>query len=311
VRRPSLAALVTISLLAVAAAAYSQQQSAPFRTGVDLVTVPVAVTDKRGALATGLTAEDFTLLEDGRPQTISYFAIGSADAPSRQELHLGLLLDVSQSMADDIAFTRTASIKFLNTLVDAVDITLVDFDTEIRVARFGQADFPRLVERIRHQQARGSTALYDALGVYLNGAADQRGRKIVLVYSDGGDTRSALSLKDTLDLLKASDVTVYAIGAPVSQSGGSAELRLVLHKIAEVTGGRALFPASIGVLDRTYAQIVEEIRGEYVLGYHSTNTKTDGTWRSLTVRVARQPGRDLRLRARKGYFAALAAQPGR
>jgi Ca-activated chloride channel family protein len=309
VDRPSFSALTTIALLGLAAAALSQQRSTPFRTGVDLVTVPVAVTDKRGTLATGLTADDFTLLEDGQPQVISYFAVGSADRASRPDMHLGLLLDVSQSMSDDIAFTRTASIKFLNTLVDAADITLVDFDTEIRVARFGQADFPRLVERIRQQKVSGFTALYDAIGVYLSGAADQQGRKIVLVYTDGGDTRSALSLRETLNLLKASDVTVYAIGAPVAQSAASAELRLVLHQIAEVTGGRAFFPASLSAVDRTYAQIVQEIRGEYVLGYLSTNTKADGKWRNVTVRVSRQAGRDLRIRARKGYFSPLAAVP--
>ena len=296
---------VTIALFGFPPVEPSQQPS-PFRTGVDLVTVPVTVTDRRGALVTGLTADDFTLLEDGQPQAISYFALGSADAASRPELHLGLLLDVSQSMAGDIAFTRTASIRFLNTLLDAVDITLVDFDTEVRVARFSQADFPRLVERIRQQKVSGFTALYDALGVYLNGAAGQQGRKIVLVYTDGGDTRSALSLKDLLDLLKGSDVTVHAVGAPAARSSTSAELRLVLHQIAEATGGRAFFPASMNDLDRTYLQIAEEIRSEYVLGYLSTNTRTDGTWRNLSVKVARRPGPELRTRARKGYFAAFA-----
>jgi Ca-activated chloride channel homolog len=305
VRRPVIV-VAALAFLGMSAIGRSQQPSQPFRTGIDLVTIPVTVTDKRGALVTGLTADDFTLIEDGQPQAISYFAIGSGDRASRQELHLGLLLDVSQSMADDIAFTRTASIKFLNTLTDAVDITLVDFDTEVRVARFGQADFPRLVERIRQQKVSGFTALYDALGVYLDGAAGQAGRKIVLLYTDGGDTRSALSLKDLLDLLRASDVTVHAIGAPAAHSSASAELRLVLHQIAEATGGRAFFPASMQVLDRTYAQIADEIRSEYVLGYLSTNAKTDGAWRSVSVKLLKRPGREMRTRARKGYFAAFA-----
>jgi Ca-activated chloride channel family protein len=295
---------VTLAFIGVSAIAGSQQPPTFFRTGIDLVTVPVTVTDKGGAPVTGLTADDFTLLEDGQPQAISYFAVGT-DRRSRRDLHLGLLLDVSQSMADDIAFTKTASIKFLNTLQDAVDITLVDFDTEVRVARFGQTDFPRVVERIRQQKVSGFTALYDALGVYLDGAASQTGRKIVLIYSDGGDTRSALSLKDLLDLLKASDVTVHAIGSPAAQSSSSAELRLVLHQIADTTGGRAFFPTSTSMLDRTYAQIAEEIQREYVLGYLSTNPRTDGTWRRLSVKLLRRGGRDLRTRARKGYFAAF------
>ena len=98
--------------------------------------------------------DDFEIYEDGRKQAIRYFATGAA-VESAPKLHIGLLLDVSSSMADDIAFTRTAAIRFLNTLLDAVDITLVDFDSEVRVARFGQSDFPRLVERIRRQKLAG------------------------------------------------------------------------------------------------------------------------------------------------------------
>ena len=115
-------------------------------------------------------------------------------------MHLGLLLDVSESMGDDIGFTRTAAIKFLNTLTDAVDITVVDFDTQVRVGRYGQSDFARLVERIRQQKTQsGNTALYDAIGVYLDGAAGQNGRKIMLLYTDGGDTRSAMRFSELLD----------------------------------------------------------------------------------------------------------------
>ena len=97
-------------------------------------------------------------------------------------------------MEEDLAFARSAAIKFLNTLHDARDITLVDFDTEVRVARFGQSEFPRLVERIRTRKADGYTALYDALGVYLDGASSQDGRKILVLYTDGGDNASSITL---------------------------------------------------------------------------------------------------------------------
>src|SRR4029434_6041487 len=128
-------------------------------------------------------------------------------------MHLGLVLDVSESMGDELQFTRTAAIKFLNTLLDAVDVTVIDFDTEVRAARFSQAEFARLIERIRQKQVSGDTAIYDAVGMYLDGAGSQDGRKVMLLYTDGGDTTSSLSLRELLDLLKASDVTMYAIGA--------------------------------------------------------------------------------------------------
>ena len=135
---------------------------------VDLVHFGVAVVDKQGKPVTGLKAEDFQILENGKPQTLKYFAAGDPDdAPP---LHLGLLLDTSGSMAGDIKDSRTAAVKFVNALDHAADVTLVDFDTEVRVARFGPNDYPRLVERIRGRKPDGWTALYDAIGVYLNGA---------------------------------------------------------------------------------------------------------------------------------------------
>jgi len=134
-------------------------------------------------------------------------------------------------MGDDIRFTRTAAIKFLNTLTDAVDVTVVDFDTEVRAARYSQNEFARLIERIRQQKTTGLTALYDAIGVYLDGASSQTGRKIMLLYTDGGDTRSSLRMNELLDLLKASDVTVYVIGALDHQSS-SARDRACHSKLA-------------------------------------------------------------------------------
>jgi VWFA-related protein len=275
-----------------------------FRGRVDVVHIGVTVADKRGNLVTDLTAEQFRVLEDGRPQTIQYFATGQADSDASPDLHLGVLLDVSGSMTDDIAFMRTASIKFLNTFADAVDITLVDFDTQVRVARYGQSDFARLVERIRGQKLGTYTAMYDAVGVYLDGAADLEGRKVMLLYTDGGDTRSSLRFGDLIDLLKASDVTVYAIGAPDRRSPlARTEQRMILQQMAETTGGQAYFPMSIKELDKVYAQIEAEIRAQYTLGYVSANDKTDGAWRKVEIHVTDPALKDLRLRSRRGYYA--------
>ena len=222
---------------------------------------------------------------------------------------MGVLLDVSESMASTIGFTRTAAIKFLNTLREAVDITVVDFDTEVRLARYGQADFPRVVERIREQEVKGWTALYDAIGLYLDGAADQDGRTVMLLYTDGGDTRSALRFSELMDLLKASGVTVYAIAAPAgaARGGRAAMAGLVLRQIAEATGGVAFFPENLGALDKAYAQVLADVRAQYTLGYVSTNPRRDGQWRTVEIRL-REP-RDRRVRSRRGYFAPLAPGP--
>ena len=130
------------------------------------------------------------MIEDGKKQTIEYFAHGDGDAAP--PMHLGLMIDASGSMQADMKLAQGAAIKFLNMLPAAEDITLVDFDTQVRITRYPQRDFARLVERIRQRKADGWTALYDALGTYLDGADSQDGRKVLVMYTDGGDSRSAI-----------------------------------------------------------------------------------------------------------------------
>jgi len=285
-----------------AASAFQSSQSV-FRSGIDLVNIGVTVRDQKGTLVADLGVDDFEIYEDGKKQSISYFASGATGAEG-PELHVGILLDVSESMGEDIGFTRTAAIKFLNTLTDAVDMTVVDFDTQVRVGRFGQREFARVVERIRQQKTDGNTALYDAIGLYLDGAGGQAGRKVMLLYTDGGDTRSAMRFSELLDLLKASDVTVYAVGVLEHQTqSNKAAQRPILQQIAEATGGQAFFPLSVKNLDAVYDSVVADIRAQYTIGYLSTNTKADGSWRKIEIKVVRKDNRDYRVRSRKGYFS--------
>ena len=146
-------------------------------------------------------------------------------------------------MERDIHDVRTAVIKFLNANRAAIDFTLVDFDTEVRVTRYGADEIERLIERIRRRKPDGWTALFDAVGVYLNSVGPLDGQKIMLLYTDGGDTRSELTFSDLLDLLKSSDVTVYAIGYLENQSSSArTQQQTQLQRMAQVTGGQAFFP---------------------------------------------------------------------
>jgi VWFA-related protein len=186
----------------------------------------------------------------------------------------------------------------------------VDFDTEVRVGRYGQNDFPRLVERIRRRVPDGYTALYDALGIYLDGADEIDGRKVLVVYTDGGDTRSAVTFSDAVEMLKASDVTVYGIGFLEHQpTSVRTEQRLRLTQLAEATGGQAFFPQSTKVLDDIYEKVVAQIRAQYSLGFTSSNLRKDGTWRRLEVRLNGDHLQALKVRARKGYYAPLRESP--
>jgi Ca-activated chloride channel family protein len=273
-----------------------------FRAGIDLVHFGVVVTDRSGAPVLGLTPNDFEILEDGKPQTIKVFAGGEPE--SAPPVHLGFMIDNSGSMVQDIKDVQTAAIKFLNSVEHIIDVTLTDFDSEVRVARFGPDDFPRLIERIRMRKPEGYTALYDALGVYLNGAFSQTGDKILVLYTDGGDTRSAMNQGELLELLKASDVTVYSIGYLQHQGSGRFDQQQILTRLAATTGGQAFFPTSLRDLDGMYDKILREIAGRYTLGYVSTNTKMDGSWREVKIRLADRPElRNARLRTRGGYYA--------
>jgi len=293
-------ALTVAGAALMAAAAAAEPGAQVFRAVVDMASFGVTVVDRKGGLASGLAPADFEVLEDGRPQAISLFARGD-DAEAAPPLHLGLLFDTSGSMEETIGFSRSAAIKFLNTVQEARDITLVDFDTEVRVVRYGQQDFARLVERIRRRRPDGRTALYDALGVYLDGASSEEGRRTLVLYTDGGDTSSIMTFNEALGLLRASDITLYAVGflSHLRQSERM-EQRMRIQHLAEATGGLAFFPSEVEDLDATYAKIAAEIRGQYTVGYLSTNARTDGTWRKVEIRVKR-PG--LRVRTRQGYFA--------
>jgi VWFA-related protein len=297
---------LTAGLLAAASvpAGFAQGRQPTFRTGVDLATFGVTAVDRKGNLITDLTQDDFEIVEDGRPQSIKYFTHGTAEDAIT---HLGLMLDTSASMETELKLARSAAIKFLNLLPNAEDITLVDFDTEVRVTRYPQADFARLIERIRMRKSDGWTALYDALGVYLDGADGREGRTILVMYTDGADSRSTLSYSNVLDLLKASQVTVYAVGLLENTGSARTELRMRMQQMVEATGGQAFFPSALKDLDASYEKVLGEINAQYQLGYSSTNLAQDGTWRKVEIKVKR-PG--IKLRTRKGYFAPY-REPGR
>jgi Ca-activated chloride channel homolog len=281
-----------------------------FRSGVDMVTLGVTVVDRKGTLLTDLAEGNFEVYEDGQKQALQFFVPCDAQADrgagprAEVELHLGALLDISGSMEENMQFARSAAVKFLGSRPEARDFTLVEFETEVRVSGYSQSEFGRLVERIRSGRAEGNTALWDATGVYLDTASRQEGRKVLILYTDGGDNASSLRFSDLIDLLKASDVTVHAIGLVQHQPVAALlELRTRLQRIAEVTGGQAFFPVSTRDLDRAYQQVAGEIDAQYTLGYTSTNTKTDGTWRKVDIRVTRPGLAGVKIRTRPGYYA--------
>ncbi len=294
-----------LSVIAVAAASWPQAapvQNPQFRSGVTVVRLPVVVRGRDGHLARGLKASDFDVREDGQLQKVAVFAEGSsgADLP----LRLGLLLDASGSMEKDLHEASGAAIRFVQAAEEASDVTFVDFDTSVRVGRFSPPSYPQLFERIRQTKPGGFTALYDALGAYLEGARQREGQHVLLLYTDGGDSRSRMGFGTLVEALRQSNVLVYAIGYLENQlSTDRVTQQLRVSQIARETGGEAFFPTSVRELHEVYARILDELASRYTLGYVSSNPRADGRFRRVEVKVTKPEIKGAKVRTRPGYFA--------
>jgi Ca-activated chloride channel homolog len=304
-------ALATCLVAAAAAAAPTLTAQQAFRAGVDLVHLPVVVTDRRGQIVRGLEPSDFEILEDGKPQKIAYFAEGAAG--EAVPLHLGLMLDKSDSMQADLRAAADAAIKFVNALDEAVDVTFVDFDTSINVGRFSPASYPRLFERIRDQKTDGGgTSLYDAISRYVGSAADRDGQHVLLLCTDGGDSTSTTTYSRMQDLLRLGNVLIYAVGYLENQlSSQRVPQQMRLSQIARETGGDAHFPGSAKEIDTVYGRILSELQSRYTIGYVSSNPPAKSRFRKVEARITRADLKGVKVRTRTGYLRAAAADPAR
>jgi Ca-activated chloride channel family protein len=294
------AAVTIAAALAVVLEARAQQ----FRLGIHLVRLPVVVAARDGAMVRGLKATDFEVLEDDVKQTIVAFAEGATG--DELPLHLGLMLDGSISMEHDLKDAGNAAITFVQALEEATDVTLLDFDTSIRIGRFTRSNYFSLFERIRGRKAKGGTALYDSIGIYLEGAVQRGGQHVLLVYTDGGDSRSQMHYGQLEEMLRFANVVVYAIGYLENQVTSVRSFQQSqLMMMARETGGEAFFPSSARDLDRIYSRILDEIGARYTLGYESSNSTADGKFRKVQVRVTSQGVADVKVRTRSGYLAPL------
>lgn len=299
--------IVAAALLGGLTGASARQQPL-FRAATEIVHFAVTVTDRRGAVVSDLSADDFEIRENGTRQTLAHFARGTqAEAP---DLHLGLLLDTSESMSADLDISQTAAIRFLDRVPEAEEFTLVRVDSTVSTSRFGQDDFPRLVERIRTSTSGGYTTLYDALALYLDSAAGERGRTVLVAFTDGGDSRSSLDFGDLMDVVRDSRTTIFVVGLLDHARAEDRNVqRLRLTQIADESGGLAIFPVSMRQIEEAYDRILAELRAQYSLGYVSTDERRDGRWREVEIRLRNPDHRGLRVRSRSGYFAPYGARP--
>ena len=301
-------------LLISSALLLTAQKPLRFKARVDMVSVPVAVTDKDGNFIPGLDSSLFTVYEDGVEQEVSLFAKGldgswvgmspdMKEAMSGKQV-MGLIMDTSGSMDDEMSLVQSAALKFLDNIPATEHLLFLDFDENIRLSEYSSDDQRRIAERVYKMEAEGWTALYDAIGTVLDRVYHYDGKKTLVVFSDGVDSRSTLGIGDCLDMVKASSVTIHTIhfgGQRRSPSRLFTQGRF-LRQIAKLTGGSYAVATSLEQIDEFYDRILEELFSQYTLGYISTNTKRDGSYRKIKVEVAHK---GTKVRARQGYTGPL------
>ncbi len=273
----------------------------PLRKDVDLVLVPVTVTDPMNRLVTGLEKQNFALTDSGQPQEIRHFS--SEDAP----ISLGVIFDISGSMADKIDKSRQAVVEFFRTANPQDEFFVITFSEKPELLVDYTSSVEDIQDKLVYAIPKGRTALLDA--VYLGMSRMRKAhyeRKALLIISDGGDNHSRYTESEIKSMVREADVQIYGIGlfdsyfkTPEEREGPA-----LLTDITEVTGGRTFTINSPNELADVATKIGIELRNQYVLGYRPTNPGRDGKWRKIKVKLNPPKGLPpLHVYAKTGYYA--------
>ena len=283
--------------------ALSARPNERMRVDVNLVLVPVTVTDPLNRLVTGLERQDFFVYENNALQKLKSFS--AEDAP----VSIGIIFDLSGSMTDKINRARNSILEFLRTANPQDEFFVIGFNDRPELI----ADFTNNVDNIETRlltvKPGHRTALLDAIYFGLNKMKQAKNeRKALLVVSDGGDNRSRYTESEVRAVVRESDVQIYSIGI-FDQYAPTREEQLgpiLLHDVSEETGGQLFRVDDLADMADIATKISAELRNQYVLGYRSDDAKRDGKWRKLKVKLVPPEGLpQLTVHARTGYYAPL------
>jgi Ca-activated chloride channel family protein len=292
--------IVVSGLIAYARTAEKSRLDTSIKVGLDVVLVPVTVTDDHYRPVEGLHADNFQIWEDKVDQHIEYFS------PEDTPVSTGILLDISGSMRSGFNASRSAAATFLKTGNSEDEYFLVEFSDSPKIAQNFTTDVNKLERTLAFLGAQGYTAFLDAVYMALeNVRFGVHPRKALLMITDGEDNHSRYTLNDVKEMLKESDAQLYAVDMGYHSAKGHNPGRSLLDELTELTGGRVLSPRSMDDLDEICAQISRELKSQYVLGYVSSNKSADGKWRKLRVKVNPPVGAPrMNVRVKAGYYAA-------
>ena len=295
--------IMTFLLLVPALPTPAQEPTAAehsISVNVNIVNLVFTVSDRKGRFVTSLPKDKFRVFEDNKPQPITDFR-SETDLP----LTVALLIDTSGSVGDKLVFEQQAAIEFLkSTLRPGKDkALLIAFDTRPHLLQDYTDDTRALGRAAEKIRAGGSTAMYDA--VYLATSeklANQTGRHVLILISDGVDTFSRKSIDDALQNAQQNDTAIYCISTNSILKNSTRDAtngNKALRRLSEETGGRIFLPLSTDELSGNFKKIDEELRSQYALTYHPNNATQNGAFHNIRIETA---NRQLRVQARNGYF---------
>jgi Ca-activated chloride channel homolog len=281
------------------------RQSEPettLRVDVNLVNVFVTVTDAHGAPVGGLTKENFVLLENDQPQKISVF-----DKESALPLSIGLAIDTSLTTHHDLPLEQASAKRFAHAIVRPIDgLSVYGFNEDVHEFTHGYiSDLKHIDESIDHIRPGAATALFDAIYVVSRALDRRKGRKVIVLITDGGDTWSRISYQDAVRAAVEAEAIVYSIIiVPIESSAGretGGEHALI--QLSEDTGGKYYYATSAAQLDDAFHKISDELRTQYLLAYYPSQRTSFSEFRRIQVKVAGVPeAAGYRVRHRAGYY---------
>lgn len=278
------------------------EPEATFTADVKLVNVFVTVTDAHGSPIGGLTKDNFQLEEDGREQKIAVF-----DKESALPLSIALAVDTSLSTRHDLPLEQASAKKFAHSIMRPVDgLSVYGFSETVRESTPGfTPDLKRIDEAIDHIHVGAATALYDAIYLASRALDRRKGRKVIVLITDGGDTISKTDYKQAVRAAEEAEALVYSvIIVPIEASAGretGGEHALI--QLSEDTGGKYYYAKSTSELDDAFHKISDELRTQYMLAYYPSQRNSFNEFRRIEVKVAGfSDSGNYRVRHRAGYY---------
>jgi Ca-activated chloride channel homolog len=305
------------SLFIVSGLVVSAQTPQPTPDGGAVKTVevrlPVTVKDKKKNLVKGLTRGDFTVLEDGVPQEVTFFS----DEKTNPPVYVGVLMDTSPSTIGKMKFSKESAKNFIYTVtrLRKDKAAFMTFDHEVNLVQDFTDKLDLLDKAVDNVKKSGSqTALYDAVWQFTDEKLrNAPGRRVIVIITDGNDTFSRADLNDAIDIAQRTETTIFAISTKAGFLGNmpGVEAGTVkdkgdkdLVRMCEETGGSAFFTGDQLALERAFTRISQELRSQYLITYRPANQNYDGKKRKIEVRLNdRQKARDYRITTKSEYRA--------